>query len=320
MFNLSFQSTFLAAFQILLMGGCGYFLTKRAIVDGGGLSTLSHLVIDFFLPCLIFNQLIQNFSFSLYPDWWKFPLLSFGVTLGGFFLGQGVLLGCKNMTYKKAFKALITFQNAGYIPLILVKTLFPAEQTRILFVYIFLFTMGFDLVLWSIGVNLFARQRTEFKTKDFFSSIHLPAIAIIVSLILIALGLQKFIPGIVLKPVGMFGDCAIPLSMIVVGGNLACLNVRDIKPHEVFLVAITKLILFPILALMILMFHPVDYWIGFLIVLETAVPSSVSLSVISRRYKVEESFINQGLTFTHLACVVTIPVFLMLYGKMFAKF
>ena len=112
---------------------------------------------------------------------------------------------------------------------------------------------------------------------------------------------------------------AIPLSMIVVGGNLACLKISEMNPREIFLVTAAKLILFPLLALIVLTLKPVDYWTGFLIVLETAVPSSVSLSVISRHYHVEEVFINQGLVFTHLACVVTIPVFLMLYGIFMGK-
>ena len=318
MFNLSFQSTFLATFQILLMGGCGYFLTKRKIIDENGLGLLSRLVIDFFLPCLIFNQLIQNFSFQLYPNWWQFPLLSFTITLSGFIVSQIVLFSCKGITYKKAFRALMTFQNAGYIPLILVATLFSAEQTKMLFVYIFLFTIGFDLLLWSFGVWLLTRHKMErFELKNFF---HSPAIVILISLGLIALGLQKFIPMFVLKPVKLFGDCAIPLSMIVVGGNLACLKVSEMKPREIFLIVATKLILFPLLTLIVLMLKPVDYWVGFLILLETAVPSSVSLAVISRHYKVEEVFINQGLVFTHLGCVFTIPVFLILYGRMFTGF
>lgn len=318
MFPLSFQSTFLAAFQILLMGGCGYFLGRRKIIHEDGLGLLSGLVIHFFLPCFILSQFLGNFSFQLYKNWWIFPLLSFAMTLCAFILAKAVCLLEKDVTHRKEFLSLVSFQNSGYIPLMLVATLFSIEGARILNVYIFLFLIGFDLVLWLLGVWMLTRHRIEkFELKNMVSS---PVVAIAASLLLVFLGAPRFIPTEVMKPLKMFGDCTLPLAMIIMGGNLARFKITDVHIPEIFLLVMTKLVLLPLLALSVVSIFKMDFWVGFLIVLEAAVPSAVSLSVIARHYKIEEAFINQGLFFTYLFSVATIPIFLMLYSNLRGSF
>ncbi len=314
MFILSFQTTFLASLQILMMALVGYVLIRKRMINEEALGTFSWLVINVFLPSFILSQLLGNFSFQLYPNWWIFPLLSFAVTLGGFAVGQVVLLCYKEAAAKKEFLSLVSFQNSGYLPLILVATLFSPEQAQILYVYIFLFLIGFDLVLWSWGVRVLARQPIEkFEIRNL---IHSPVVAILASLVMIAWGFQKFVPLFIMKPLKMLGDCTLPLAMIVLGGNLAALRASEFKSREIGLVLMIKLLVLPLVALSVVLIFRMDFLIGFLIVLEAAVPSAVSLSVIARHYKIEEGLINQALFLGHLACVVTIPVFLMLYTRL----
>ena len=81
MFLEHFKITGIAVFQIFLLALIGFFLTKRKFLTSQGLDDLSRLVMDVTLPVLIFCQLIKDFSFSLYPNWWVFPLISIGITL-----------------------------------------------------------------------------------------------------------------------------------------------------------------------------------------------------------------------------------------------
>ncbi len=83
MFLESFRITGSAVAQIFLLGALGYFLVKKNILGDAGLDALSRLTIDITLPALIFCQLIKDFSFSLYPNWWVFPLVSLIITVAG---------------------------------------------------------------------------------------------------------------------------------------------------------------------------------------------------------------------------------------------
>ncbi len=315
MFVLSFQTTFLATLQILFLGAVGYFLVKRGIVDEDGLRLFSRLIINLFLPSFIFSQLLGNFRFELYPNWWIFPILSFAVTLIGFLVSQLVFLLNKNkIPFKKEFVALVAFQNSGYLPLILVATLFSSQQAQILYVYIFLFLIGFDLILWSWGVKVLAHHSPEkFELKNLT---HSPVAAIVVSLFMVWVGLEKIVPSVILKPIKMLGDCTLPLAMIVMGGNLARLESLEKRPSGLSLVMMTKLIVLPLIASIVVLILRVDFLVGFLFVLEAAVPSAISLSVIAHHYRAEENFINQALFWGHLMCIFTLPVFLMFYTRL----
>ncbi len=311
MFPLSFQTTLAGTLQILLMGGCGYFLTQKKIIDENGLNLFSRLVVNFFLPAFILSHLLSSFSFSSYPNWWWFPLISFGINLTGFALAQLIVNLDSKIKHKREFVGLISFQNSGYLPLILVATLLPATQVQTLYIYIFLFLIGFDLLIWSLGVWLLTRHKIEkFELKQIMNG---PITAITLSLLLVYFGLNHFIPDLMMKPVKMFGDCTLPLSMIIVGGNLARLKRSDMHKRDLAAVLGAKLVILPLLALLIVTAIPVEYLIGFLIVLEAAVPSATTLSVIARHYELEDGFLNQGLVLSHLVSIITIPVFLMLY-------
>ena len=87
MFLESFRITGSAVLQIIILGAIGYFLVKKKVLGGDGLDALSRLTIDITLPILIFCQLIKDFSFKLYPNWWVFPLISLAITILGLLVG-----------------------------------------------------------------------------------------------------------------------------------------------------------------------------------------------------------------------------------------
>ncbi|MFA5059672.1 MAG: AEC family transporter [Candidatus Omnitrophota bacterium] len=312
-FLTNFKTTLWATAQIFLMAGCGYFLVKRKTIDHAGLVLLSKLMISLFFPLFTFHQLITHFSFTAYQNWWIFPLISFSVTAAGFLLGWFVARVAK-VSPKKDFIALVGFQNSGFIPLMLVMNLLSGEPAQRLYIYIFLFLIGFDLVMWSFGVWFLTRHKAgKFELKNLIAS---PFTAIVLSLILIALGLNRFIPEVILKPVKMFGDCALPLAVMIVGGNLAMIDIFSVDKRKAALVTLTKLVLLPLLAFSFILAFKTYGLIGFLILLQACVPSANSLSVISRRHELEDKFLNQGIFFTNALSIFTLPFFLTFYRQL----
>jgi len=149
-----FKTTFTAMMQIFLLGACGFFLIKRNFINQEGLRILSKLVIELILPVFIFSQFIQKFSFSLFKNWFFFPFLSIIISLLG--LGIGVIFlkifkSPIDKHEKREFLSLLMFQNSGYLPLILSATLLPKGIAETMFIYIFLFLLGFNLAIWSFG-------------------------------------------------------------------------------------------------------------------------------------------------------------------------
>jgi len=311
MFLEHFKITGLAMAQIFILGALGYILVRKDKLSQAGLDALSQLVIRIIFPAMIFTQLLQNFSFSLYPHWWIFPLVSLVITACGLLAGFFLLKLIKLKNHKLQFLSLVGFQNSGYLPLAMVAAIFSGQELNNIFIYIFLFLLGFDLVAWSLGIYLLTYDKeAKFKLRHIFSP---PVIANLSTLALIALGLNKFVPAIVFKPIQMIGNCTLPLALIVVGGNVALVRLKNIDKRAVSFFLLGKLIILPLLGMWIVLKLGLPQLFGFLIVMQLAMPSATSLSVIIRRYNREDALISQGVFFSHIVSLITIPLFLGLY-------
>lgn len=311
MFLEYFKITGIAMAQIFVLGSIGYILVKKNMLSQQGLDALSCLVIQIIFPALVLTQMLKNFNFSQYRQWWIFPLISLAIAIAGMFVGWVLLKLSKIKKYKLQFLSLIAFQNSGYLPLAIVAAIFTGGQASDIFIYIFLFLLGFDLITWSLGIYMLTyEEKVKFKLQSIFSP---PVIANLVSLVLIALGLNKLIPARVFIPLEMLGNCTLPLAMLVVGGSIALIHLNNIDKKTVFFFMLGKLIILPALGIALVLKLNLPYLIGFLIVMQLAMPSATSLSVIIRSYKREDALISQGVFFTHLFSLITIPLFLSLY-------
>lgn len=311
MFLEHFKITSLAMAQIFILGALGYYLVKKNIISHSVLESLSRLVIQIIFPALIITQLLANFSFNLYPNWWIFPLISLVITAVSLFLGVILLKIAKLKNNKLQFLSLVSFQNSGYLPLALAASMFVGPELSDIFIYIFLFLLGFDLVAWSLGIYMLTYEKeAKFRLQHIFSP---PVIASLSTLILIALGLNKFIPTAIFKPIEMIGSCTLPLALMVVGGNIALVQLKNIDKKAVGFFLLGKLIILPALGLWIVLKLGLPQLFGFLIVMQLAMPSATSLSVIIRRYNKEDTLISQGVFFSHVIGLITIPIFLSLY-------
>ncbi len=307
----SFKITGLAVAQIFLLAALGYYLIKKNILGPEGLNSLSRLVIEITLPLLIFCQLIKDFSFTLYSNWWIFPLISIAITSAGLIVGSIFIGFIRGGQHKLQFLSLIAFQNSGYLTLALVAALLPADKVNSMFIYIFLFLLGFNLALFSLGVYILSFTRAKkFELGSLFSP---PVIATLASLIFIFFGINKFIPQGVLKPLRMAGDCTLPLAMLVVGGNLASIHLEQIDKKAMSLMILAKLIILPLFGLWLVIKLKLPELVGLLILMQLAVPSATNLSVIIRQYKKDDLLISQGIFISHIVSLITLPLFLSLY-------
>ena len=311
MFIESFKVTGGAVFQIFLLAAIGFFLVKIKFLGDEGLDALSRLTMDVTLPILIFYQLVKDFTFAKYPGWWALPLISIALTAVGLLFGFLFSFFITGRQHKMQFLSLVTFQNSGYLPLALVAALLTGEQLGTMFIYLFLLLTGFNLVMFSLGVYMLSFQKDKkFEPASLLSA---PVVATVISLVFIVLGLNKFMPEAVMKPLQLTGQCTLPLAMLVVGGNLAQINLKRIDTRSMSLALLAKMVVLPFIGLWFILTFQVPYLIGLLVLIQLAMPSAVTLSVIIRNYKKEDLLISQGILLSHIMSIITIPLFLILY-------
>jgi predicted permease len=307
----SFKITSSAVGQIFILGAIGFLLIKKNILGQAGLNALSRLVVEVILPILIFCQLVKDFSFTAYPNWWIFPLISIAITASGLCLGLLFIGLIKGRQQKLQFLNLVGFQNSGFLPLALVAALLPGDKMQTMFIYLFLFLLGFNLLMFSLGVYLltFSRER-KFELAGLLSP---PVIATVFTLAFIFLGFQRHVPQMVFRPLSLIGQCLIPLSILVVGGNLAQIRLSHIDKKPMFLMGLAKMIILPMLGFWLILKLRLPELLGLLILIELAMPPATMLSVITSHYKKEDLLVSQGILIGHILSLVTIPVFLSFY-------
>jgi malate permease and related proteins len=303
--------TLSAILQIFILGFIGYIVIKTGVISDEGLEMLSSLVINIILPLFIFTHLLEDFKFNLFPDWWAYPVIALLISLAGFILGFIIAKVNKNIPAKREFVSLVAFQNSGYLPLVLVGMILTGKEKETMLVLISLSLIGFNLIMWSIGIFMLIHKKfSRFEWKHFFSP---PVIASILALIFIIIGIDRLMPEFIFKPLKMLGDSTLALAMLVVGGNLAQMRFKKIELFSLSYLVLAKLILLPLAALAIIITFDMPYLMKLLILVQAAMPSATSLSVITTHYKFKDQLISEGIFYTHLVSLVTIPLFLSIF-------
>ncbi len=311
MFLQSFQITIGAMLQIILLGATGFFLVKKGILGGACLGTLSRLVISVTLPVLMFAQISSSFSFTNFSHWWIFPLLGAGLSLFGLALGKIFRVFVNGQQHKLQFSSLLGFQNSGYLPLVLVGALLGPDKAGTVLIYIFLFLLGFNILMFSLGVHMLVHSgERKFSLSSAFSP---TVIATLAGLAVVLLGINRFIPALLFKPMVILGDCTFPLALLVVGGCLAQIKLYHVNKKAAVVLCFVKLIFMPALGILVVKAFGLPELLGFLIVMELAMPSATTLASIISQYNKEDLLISQGIFFTHIASIITIPLFLSLF-------
>ncbi len=306
------ESVSLAVIKLLLVSFFGFYLYKRKVINEPALGVLTALVINFAFPFLIFSRLVMSSQTVLSSSLWLFLFIAVLIFLVGYLLGLIASLG-KNHRLKEEFIGAISFQNGGYLPVSIAFFLFTSGEIRDKFlVYIFLYLLGFNIIMWSLGSFLiFQKKRGGFRIKSLFTP---PVLGVIFALAFVYTKTARFIPKTILDPLNMIGETSFVLSLIILGGYLARIKLEGFSRHLLLIaeLSLLKLIVMPLLFIAGLIYFRQFSLLGVFIVLQAAMPSAVSLPIVANLYGADSEFVSQGVFFTHLVSIISIPLFLSL--------
>jgi hypothetical protein len=305
----------LAVVKLVIIAAIGFYLYRKKYIEDKALNFLVFFVVSITVPFLIFSHLMENAKVVLTHSLFTFIFVSLIIFLVGYILGL-IFSFKSNYAFKKEFISLVTFQNSGYLPMNIAFFLFPLYLREQFLVYIFLYLLGFNIIMWSVGSFFIFKKKGEiFQLKSILTP---PTVSIFLALILIYTNISRFIPSFILSPVKMVGDTSFVLSMIVLGSWLAKVKLKEFYNRLFILskVGFLKLIIIPFIFLMAVVKLQIFSLLGLFIVLETAMPSAVSLPMVVNLRRADSEFTSQGVFFTHILSIFTIPIWLTLFLKL----
>lgn len=293
----------------------GYICRRVKLLNSSAVDVLTKLILYVCLPSLIFYSFIAHLNRgTLSPCFISviFSLLLFAL---GFSLGYLIYtLFIRKGGLKREFLLLSSFQNSGYLPLALIAYLLSGEQLEYAFLLILSYLLGFNLIMLSFGYA-YIKDDGGLKLKDFLS---LPFVFSVISAGLALSGVGKYIPSSILQPLYKVGSTTIPLSMLLLGAIFAgsrILNFSYLK--ELLLLILSKQLLLPLVVIFILKASKPLPLVSFVIFLESAMPSATMLSVIASHRRANVDFVSQGILFTHLFLLLTLPFMFELFKRIY---
>ena len=305
-------------FQILCILGlvaCGFFARRRGLLSAHGTNDLAHVSLILVYPALIFVSITQLSFADLRANLTR-PLLVMAIALVGFGLGLLAVrfLGRVPAETARAFLFHCLINNYLFLPLPLVLFRY-GERGVALLVFS---SVGFEVLLWSLGVMLFARaERKRDRLKSLFSP---PFVVLLLSLAFVAA--RDLLPwpeppaGLALagqtarSGLRTLGAATIALSMLVAGSRFAMLKFETILGWRIWLVSAIRLVAVPLVMIPLLGLVPLDPVARGILCIVAVMPSAMVSALFSERYGGDTDFIAGGLLLTHLWALVTVPLFL----------
>lgn len=336
MSTLSILINQLGMFVIYILAGI--ILIRTKVLNRENMEVVSRLVIKLALPVMIFTNTVNGVdkemlfhSLSILGIAFFMYICLFGLSFlsGKMFHLQG--------DHQQLYSAMSAFGNIGFMGIPIVTSIFPERGM----LYISVFTMIDQLMLWTVGVGLTSKagdrvekvseiqsscgqvkadrknvavgrsatDRTVDKrvSFDFKKLINPVTVAIVLSLIFILTGIS--LPEILNTAFSKIGATATPLAMIYLGGVFACMDVRKyVCKLDYYGIVVIKMLIFPVIFYLIQGLLPISAEIRMTMTLTSAMPVMSSVVMMANAYGTDGDYAMGGILVTTVCSIVTLPL------------
>lgn len=203
------------------------------------------------------------------------------------------------------------YSNAGFIGIPLTQALLGSDGVFYAVTYIAAYTV----FVWTHGISLFGHEHVRPSMKLRRVLLNPGIISILIALPLYIFSVHIPSPGS--DVVGYLAAMNTPLSMIVVGVNLASFSLRSIFSDKyVWLGTLARNIIIPALFIVLLGLLPIDPVARMAILISVSTPVGAFLVIFSVRHDQDTQFATRLLCLSTLLCVITLPVALVVGGAL----
>jgi predicted permease len=307
-----FTATVFAISSIFVVIFGAGLMVRRKIISQSQIDALSNATVTIFLPCLIFTKVVDALDPSSQPWWWALPLAGIAMALSGTAMGTLVFAG--QLKAKRHLLPLAGMQNAGYLVLPVGLALFP-DRFDTFALYVFLFILGYNPVLWSLGKYLISGASDD---RPLWRGLLTPPfVANIVAIVVALTGARTLLPQPVFEAVALIGSAAVPVATLVLGAVLGSVTIRF---RSVFADAVrtlgVKLLLLPAVTALVVHLTGLSGTYPLLaefLVIEAASAPPVGVVLMVRTYGGDEQRIGSLMVFSYAACVLTLPAWIAIW-------
>lgn len=297
-------STLPALGILTVFAAVGWWLHRRGFFESGIDRALGVLSLDVALPCLVFSTLLDGFRPAEFHGWWILPLGWAGFTAAAALLSLG-LARIANPLYRREFRLSLFYQNAIFIPVAMIAQIYGRSSREM--VLLLLFTALFPAFFFGSYSFFFSGDRSGIR---WHRVLHPVLFTTVLAVLLNVLGVGLRLPAFLADGIRQVGAMSVPLLLIMIGGRVRqdFLKQGRIQVREVLYFVLAKNVLFPLLALVILLALPVSREVAWLVLLQAAMPPVTAVPVVAERAGGNVELVNQYMIASFIVALVTIPL------------
>lgn len=287
---------------LTLLMGTGIALRKGGILSDTLVSGLTSLLLNLTMPALILASFALPFSPAMLAHAGAVLLYSTLIHIGLIALSWAAywrFAGKRRATLQFA----TIFSNCGFVGYPVAQGVFGSVGVF----YTSIFTIPFNLILWSYGLMLFTGERNW---KSLIrSTLNPPTLCIFAGFFLFLFSVPY--PAALLKTLQITGGMTTPISMFIIGALLADVSLREVLGGlDVYFMSLIKLVAAPLLCFGALKLIGADPTLAYVCVLLVAMPTASMIGIFAERYDGDKATASRAAFLTTVLSVVTIPLIL----------
>ena len=309
--NFSALLTIIATLFLLM--ACGFFARKKGIIDDVASKRLSSLIIKIGQPMMIISALTEaEFSYDNLKD--GLLIVALGMVLHAF-MGVLAFLLCKgfqDLDERKITEFSLMFTNGGFIGFPIMEALFGAKG---LFLAAF-YNISFHLFIWSWGIAILARKRSDIKLTVRKVFINLGSVPCLIGVLIymLAIPFPGFaLPAFISKFMMYLSNLCTPISVLITGALLATRTPKQIfGSPKIYYFSAMKLIVLPLIVCVMGKLVGLPHDMVLFATVEAALPAAASITMFSEMYGLNSGYASQTVGTSSLLSVGTMPLILLL--------
>lgn len=294
--------------MLLLMMLIGYVMEKKQLMGAGSAAVMSKIVLNVTLPA----QIITSFAI----EGADISAAAVGGTLGLsvaayalYFVVALVFVRLMRIPQEQrgTYQYMLMFGNVGFMGFPLVIAIWGEHML----VYAVLYNIVFNILVFSLGIQMIAGGESGF---DWRRLVNIPLGASVLALLLFFAHIQ--LPDVVNSSLNTLGGATTPLAMLILGATIAGMPLKELfEEKKVYFFVAGKLLLLPVLVwLLFKPLLPADDVIGPILVILSGMPVATNATMLSVEYGGDVKLVSQGIFFTTVLSVITVPLLVALLG------
>jgi predicted permease len=297
-------SQVLVLFFIMLIG---LIAKKKGIINDAVSKKLSEMLLKITSPLLVISSFQVRFTRDILDS--VIAVFIFGLAFHAFSALLSHILFKKYESGRRKIMVVSTiYSNCGFMGFPILESLFG--KIGILMGSVYLAT--FNIFIWTNGVMVFTDKKKLDRDTIKNTLLNPGMVSVAIGLLLFLFSIK--LPHIPARTIELVGSMTVPLSMLIVGGNLTGINFKElIKELDLFYIAGIRLVLLPIAAYAALKLFGFSGTLLTICVLVTAMPVAAITTMFAEMYGGDVAFSSRVVAFSTLLSIITVPLIMLLH-------